>query len=90
MVKLTQDELYCVAKTLQGQIFGDGSFYYGCRHCKIQKTKCAPDNKPRPDMYIDRVRDKLMEITGVELWNECSVRREENAITNAALSEQSS
>lgn len=65
--QLPEEELYCIAKILQSIIFSPNrSIFYACNYCKLQK-KCMPDNIPHPDMFFDRLRKDLQQITGVDL-----------------------
>ena len=63
--KLTDIELYCLAKTFQSVIFAD-KLFHGCTYCKYQK-ECMPDKKVHSNMIFDRVRKKLQHITAVDL-----------------------
>lgn len=63
---LSQMETYCIAKILQSAIFSpDNGLFYGCQFCKYQ-TECMP-NGPHPEMVFDRIRQKLQDITSVDL-----------------------
>lgn len=71
--KLTDIEIYCIAKLLQSALFSghfteneETNIFYGCKHCKYQR-ECMPDKKPHSDMVIDRMRKKLQDITAVNL-----------------------
>ena len=62
MKKFTEKELHCIARLLQGAIYGEHNVFDGCAFCKFN---CATTNDPNPD--YDKLLKKLTAITGVDL-----------------------
>lgn len=63
-MELSEKELHCVARLLQGAIFSE-SFANGCAFCKFQ---CKTEKDAAP--HLDEIRIKLMDATGVDLgWD---------------------
>ena len=63
-MELSEKELHCVARLLQGAIFSE-NFVNGCAFCKF---KCKTEKDPAP--HLDEIRIKLMDATGVDLgWD---------------------
>ena len=63
-MELTEKEAHCIARLLQGAMFGK-SIFDGCAFCKF---KCKVKNDPAP--HLDKIRMLLTEATGVDLgWN---------------------
>lgn len=60
---ISDKDLHCVARLLQGEIFAE-SLFYGCSYCKY-KSDCFYDGKL--DLHVDELRKKLQLITGVDL-----------------------
>ena len=72
-MELTEREAHCVARLLQGYIFGGrelndrgGETLYGCTFCKFQRP-CHADMKAKSTMWA--VMEKLQQATGVDLRN---------------------
>lgn len=60
-MELNEKEAHCVARLLQGALFGD-TLFDGCIFCKF---KCSVDNDPAP--HLDNIRKKFMDSTQVDL-----------------------
>lgn len=60
-MELSEKELHCVARLLQGAIFSE-SFVNGCAFCKF---RCKTEKDAAP--HFDEIRMKLMDATGVDL-----------------------
>ncbi len=76
-VKFTEQEAHCVARMLQGAVYGE-DFLSGCSFCKFQ-CSLVNRNKYSEKIYPTKPRwrqilDKLTEITGVD----CGVMDEGN------------
>ena len=63
-IALTEQEAHCIARLLQGAVYGEGLFD-GCAFCKFQcnTDRNAGEVLPR----FDEIRMKLWEATGVDL-----------------------
>ena len=61
-MELTEKEAHCVARLLQGAIFGE-SVLNGCVFCKF---RCNTESDPAP--HLDKLRQKLWMETGVETY----------------------
>ena len=61
MMELDEREAHCVARLLQGAIYGDGVLT-GCTFCKFP---CQTSNDPAP--HFDGILSKLMNASGVNL-----------------------
>ncbi len=64
-MELTDKDLHCVSRLLQSSIFAE-SIFYGCNYCKY-KNDCFDEAEPKEEMYIDMLRQKLQDITGIDL-----------------------
>lgn len=63
---LNEKDLMCIARILQGAIYADSLFYH-CGCCQY-KTECFPKTEELHIKYhFLKVREKLQEITGIEL-----------------------
>ena len=60
-MELTEKESHCIARLLQGAIFGE-SVLNGCTFCKF---RCSTESDPAP--HLDELRQKLWIETGVDL-----------------------
>lgn len=65
MDELTEKDVACIARLLQGSIFED-SIFYACRYCKYRK-ECLESHRKSQDMHVDTVRKKLQQLTGIDL-----------------------
>ena len=65
-MELSEREAHCVARLLQGAIYGD-SYLTGCGYCKYNR---ADENGFIYGSCADKIRARLTEETGVELNNE--------------------
>ena len=65
MVELTEKDVACIARLLQGSIFED-SILYACQYCKYGK-ECLESHQKSQDMHVDTVRKKLQQLTGINL-----------------------
>lgn len=63
MKKFTEKELHCIARLLQGAIYGEHNVFDGCAFCKFN---CATKEDPNPN--YDKLLEKLTELTGVDLF----------------------
>ena len=60
---LTAKDLHCVARLLQGAIYGErGNTFDGCAFCKY---RCRNEKDPAP--YFEEIMHKLAKLTGVAL-----------------------
>lgn len=76
-IKISEKDLYCVAKLLQGSIFAKDRF----RGCEFCKHSCLQDGKnvnPLPN--YDKIIFRLQDITGVDfgVWEKSVVDRLKN------------
>ena len=72
-MELTEQEAHCVARLLQGAIYGDTP-WRGCEYCKYQcrrfvKNKEKPNVKTLERQTYEPLLAKLTEETGVDLGN---------------------
>lgn len=65
MDNLTEKDVNCIARLLQGSIF-EKNIFYGCQYCKYGK-ECVESQKKERLMHVDIVRKKLQQITGVNM-----------------------
>ncbi len=62
-MELSEKEAHCVARLLQGAIYGESqSVFNGCTFCKF---RCK--NEKDPATHFDEIMLKLKAITGVDL-----------------------
>ena len=70
MDQLSEKDLLCIARILQGAIYAD-SLLYHCGCCQY-KTECFPETEELHIKYhFLKVREKLQKITGVKLSFAC-------------------
>jgi hypothetical protein len=67
MEEFTEKELHCIARLLQGAIYGEHNVFDGCAFCKYN---CQIEGDPNPD--YEKTLEKLTRVTGVNLLPMCS------------------
>lgn len=77
--ELSDQDLNCITRLLQSVLFAD-SLFYGCNYCKY-RNECFNGNKPE-NMYIDKLRRKLQDITGLDLDFKCDRNNLETKFKN--------
>lgn len=65
-MELTEKDLYCLARILQGCEYADGDMFHCCQFCLYQQ-QCNELAKKGRTYYTETVRKKLQDITGVYL-----------------------
>lgn len=71
-MKLTEKDLHCIARLLQGSIYGErGNAFDGCAFCKY---RCKTEKDPAP--YFDEVMNKLDKKTGVAMLSSYGQRQD--------------
>lgn len=60
---LTEQDLHCMARILQGIIFED-SLFFGCNYCRF-RNDCQKDEEYAK--HFDTIRKKMERITGLYL-----------------------
>lgn len=66
--QLTDKDLYCIARIIQGSLFE--SLTFGCRYCKYKanaECRISDGHKWIKEWHLDVIRKKLEAITGVDL-----------------------
>lgn len=64
---INDKDLMCASRIIQSALFENGTgILYGCESC-IYSEQCFNQLKENGEMYIDSLREKLQEITGVNL-----------------------
>lgn len=66
MSELSEKDLHCIARILQGCIYTDGDMFHCCKYCNYGR-ECTAEVKEKHTFHFDRVREKLQDITGVYL-----------------------
>ena len=72
-MELSEKEAHCVARLLQGAIYGNG-IWAGCGYCKFQ---CRNGKWRLPG--FDDITERLTQETGVDLIRGCNMYNFENA-----------
>lgn len=73
-IVLTEQDLHCLARLLQGCLYTDGGIFGCCRYCKYQEG-CSGDAGKGKTYFTKMVAGKLQKITGVYLGiNTCNLK----------------
>lgn len=63
---LTEKDLHCLARIIQGCKYMDNDIFYCCKYCLYQED-CNEKAKHGKIYFTETVRKKLQEVTGVYL-----------------------
>lgn len=65
---LNQKDLHCIARILQSVLFTEGEIFYACEKYCQYREQCSKEYGAGKTLYfINEVRPKLQDITGVYL-----------------------
>lgn len=71
---LTEKDLHCLARVLQGCMYMDGDVFYCCKYCLYQKC-CDKEASEGKVYFTNELAKKLQDITGVYLGiNICNIK----------------